>query len=273
MVTGSARDRRCPGCGAEVGERARDCPRCGAPLDRESGLATVVVLVVAAVMAGAAIIAMRGQPDAENRRPPQTQAAVVLTEALTQTPTLESTPSSTSTPIAGEGEPAATDTSTPDLPTATPVPTGTPTASPSPSPTPVPTETPTAVPTAVPTATEVPTSTPRVHVVRSGDTLSTIASQYGTTVAAILEANPGLTQYSMLSIGQEIALPFEGEAAAPSETAGSGNTVVYTIRGGDTLLGVALQYDLTVDDILAVNPGMTEGTMLRVGQEILVPVP
>jgi len=47
-----------------------------------------------------------------------------------------------------------------------------------------------------------------VHVVASGDTLSTIAQRYGVTIANIIEAN-SLTNPNRLSIGQELVIPQE----------------------------------------------------------------
>lgn len=59
-----------------------------------------------------------------------------------------------------------------------------------------------------PAAEPVPTppATPRVHVIRSGDTLDGIARSYGTTVAALREANPGLNPRRLIP-GREVRLP------------------------------------------------------------------
>lgn len=45
-----------------------------------------------------------------------------------------------------------------------------------------------------------------IYVVRSGDTLGAIASRYGVTVRAIMDAN-GLTNPDTLSLGQELIIP------------------------------------------------------------------
>lgn len=45
-----------------------------------------------------------------------------------------------------------------------------------------------------------------IYVVRSGDTLGAIASRYGVTVRAIMQAN-GLTNPDTLSLGQELIIP------------------------------------------------------------------
>jgi len=59
--------------------------------------------------------------------------------------------------------------------------------------------------TSVPFATPTPQSQPTIHVVRSGDTLYSIANRYGATVQAIMAAN-GLTNYNIY-IGQRLRIP------------------------------------------------------------------
>jgi len=46
-----------------------------------------------------------------------------------------------------------------------------------------------------------------VHVVAAGDSLSSIAAQYGVELADLLAANPGLTEDTPIQIGQEITIP------------------------------------------------------------------
>jgi LysM repeat protein len=86
----------------------------------------------------------------------------------------------------------------------TTIPTPTPAVSATATSTPPVTRTPTTTPTPTP---ETPSATaePRVHVVEPGDTLSGIAELYGTTVEALLAANPGLTED--LDVGQQIIIP------------------------------------------------------------------
>ena len=58
-------------------------------------------------------------------------------------------------------------------------------------------------PVAPPPQPETPT---RVYVVRSGDTLATIAEANGTTVARLLELNPGIDPVA-LTVGSRIRVP------------------------------------------------------------------
>jgi LysM repeat protein len=61
-------------------------------------------------------------------------------------------------------------------------------------------------PTPLPTFTPASTPTPVIYVVKANDTLLSIALEFGTTVAAIQQAN-GIINPSSLQIGQELIIP------------------------------------------------------------------
>ena len=46
------------------------------------------------------------------------------------------------------------------------------------------------------------------HIVQRGESLSIIAQRYGTTVQAILAANPSITNPNLIFAGQTIFVPF-----------------------------------------------------------------
>jgi hypothetical protein len=96
-------------------------------------------------------------------------------------------------------------------------PTPSPTPSPSPSPSIAPTPTvasspslaepsPTLASTAAPTSTPTPAPTPHTYVVKKGDTLSTIAAQFGTTAQAIANAS-GIKVTDTINPGQVLIIP------------------------------------------------------------------
>ncbi|EFO81204.1 Peptidoglycan-binding LysM [Oscillochloris trichoides DG-6] len=93
------------------------------------------------------------------------------------------------------------------LPTLTPRPSATPTATATPLPTPTPTETPTPTPEP-PTPTPEPPAGGRTYTVAAGDSLRSIAEQFGVSIEAILQAN-NLTpaQGDALRVGQELIIP------------------------------------------------------------------
>lgn len=86
---------------------------------------------------------------------------------------------------------------------------------------------------------------PTTHKVRSGDTLSAIASKYGVTVSQ-LQAWNGLSG-STITVGQSLAL--KGASAASTTS----KSTVYTVRRGDSLGAIAERYDCTVAEIKSWN--------------------
>ena len=109
-------------------------------------------------------------------------------------------------PVSVPPPPTATPTAT-----ATSIPTATRTLEPTITltPTPIPpTPTPTSTPTRTPTSTPTVTPTPEflIYTVQAGDNFSGIALRFGTSVAVIEAANPGVSSNS-LQIGQQIRIP------------------------------------------------------------------
>ena len=100
------------------------------------------------------------------------------------------------------------------------------------------------------------TTSTDTYTVKSGDTLYAIANKYNTTVDALKSLN-NLTSNS-LSIGQTLKIP-----------SSSSDNVVYTVKSGDTLYGIAEEFGTTVSAITKLNNLST--TTLSIGQKLLLP--
>ena len=96
------------------------------------------------------------------------------------------------------------------------------------TPTPFPGRDDTVTPTPPPTPTPTPTPT-GIYTIKSGDTLSGIASAQGTTVSALMAANPQITDPNLIYAGNNINIPqagAPGQPGAPGVTPGEGKEVL-----------------------------------------------
>lgn len=146
---------------------------------------------------------------------------------------------------------------------------------------------------------------PRIasYIVQPGDTLGTIAAQLGTSIDALAAAN-GLTDVNVITVGQRLVLPaganIPGSGTTPISNTGNGGGVpapepaattggstfppapswsrpsattgstTYEVQPGDSLLGIALQHNRTVEEVAAAN-GIKNHNRIRIGQVLTIP--
>jgi murein DD-endopeptidase MepM/ murein hydrolase activator NlpD len=110
-------------------------------------------------------------------------------------------------------------------------------------------------PVAVNTSVQDGSSLLQTYVVRSGDTLTGIASHYGVSMMTLWWANK-LTAKDQLHVGQKLVIP-------------PVSGLVVTVQAGDTLASLATKYNVDPADILAVN--QIEDPNLIIGQTLILP--
>ena len=160
----------------------------------------------------------------------------------------------------GSGAASPTPTPSPSTSTASPSPTSSGSATPTPS----------------------PTQTYVEYKVVSGDTLSRIATRFGVTVSAIMQAN-AMSNADYIYVGQILRIPTTSTvtsvtpsptktsaapAASASQTSPAAKT--YTVAAGDTLWSIANKNGVTVAQLQSANK-ISNPNLIRVGQVLTIP--
>jgi murein DD-endopeptidase MepM/ murein hydrolase activator NlpD len=137
----------------------------------------------------------------------------------------------------------------------------------------------------------------QTYIVQSGDTLYSIAVKFGTTIAAIQQAN-NIADPNTLAVGQRLLIP--GAVAqnavtpqptargptpsapstaqpAPTQVAAGQNppsqeaeTETYIVKAGDTLASIAAAFGVPLAELQRIN-NIVNPNLLNVGQRLIIP--
>jgi LysM repeat protein len=107
-----------------------------------------------------------------------------------------------------------------------------------------------------------------VYKVRLGDTLGSIARQFGVTTDALIRLN-SLTNPDVLLVGQELKIPGQQGPSAQTDS-GQASGGVYVVTKGDTLSSIAKRFGVSLAEMQKMN-GITNPDQIVVGQKLRVP--
>jgi LysM repeat protein len=111
-----------------------------------------------------------------------------------------------------------------------------------------------------------------------GDTLTRIASRFGTSISSILQANPQITNPNLIYVGQDLEIPTGDTTPTPTPPPGTTptptppptGTQTYIVQSGDTLSAIARRFNTTVAAIAQAS-GITNVNLIYVGQRLTIP--
>lgn len=111
------------------------------------------------------------------------------------------------------------------------------------------------------------------YTVKSGDTLSAIASKYNMTVNALATLN-GISNPNLIYPGQTLRVADSDKGGSVSNKAtapiaNNGSTNSYIVRSGDTLSGIASRYGMSTSALASLN-GISNANLIYPGQVIKV---
>jgi LysM repeat protein len=137
------------------------------------------------------------------------------------------------------------------------------------------------------------------YTVKEGDTMAGIAARFGVSLQDLRDANPSLDP-GRLPIGQTVRLPASNDAPAAASTAAPAPTKppeatateappteapptvalptstpsslgqTYVVQDGDIPVRIAEKFGITVEELLAANPGI-DPTNLHIGDVLIIP--
>jgi membrane-bound lytic murein transglycosylase D len=110
------------------------------------------------------------------------------------------------------------------------------------------------------------------HTVRNGETLWSVARNYGVSVDALAAENK-LSPTARVAKGQKLWIPtvsYEGatKLAANSERSDTIQRATYVVQSGDTLSQIAKRFRVEIHDLVTWNK--LSGQIIRVGQKLIL---
>lgn len=106
------------------------------------------------------------------------------------------------------------------------------------------------------------------YVVKSGDTLWSIARKFGVTANELKEFN-NLTS-NLLTVGQVLQIPTPKAPVEPTPPVIPPSDNTYTVASGDSLWSIARKFGVTVQELRNLNNLTSD--LLSLGQVLLIPI-
>ncbi len=102
------------------------------------------------------------------------------------------------------------------------------------------------------------------HKVKQGETLFSLSQKYYISVEEIIESNP-VVKYG-LKTDQILKIP---NSFKKNREDRKPDYFLYTVKADDTLYSISIKYNLTVEDLLKLNPDAKNG--IKIGQSLKIP--
>ena len=109
-----------------------------------------------------------------------------------------------------------------------------------------------------------------IHIVSPGETLYAIARKYQVSPQEVMDANPSVTDFEKLTVGQELKILLKKPGPPVITQVDEKDSVInHIVQKGESLFGISQQYKVPIDSIVAWNPDLSDKP-LRKGQELKI---
>lgn len=102
-----------------------------------------------------------------------------------------------------------------------------------------------------------------IYKIVSGDSLGKIAKSNNVPLESLIKANPQIKNPNMISVGQDIVIP-QQEIRQSEESKLGG----YEVQAGDTLSKIASKNNISLNQLISLNPQIKDINSISIGQKI-----
>lgn len=114
------------------------------------------------------------------------------------------------------------------------------------------------------------------YIVARGDTLKSLANRFGTSMDTLASWN-AIYNYNLIYEGQRLTVPNgsgvpgPGPTPAPQPAPAPSPAGTYVVQWGDTMRKIAARLNVSLSDLLAVNPQIGNPNLIFFGQVVNIP--
>ena len=111
-----------------------------------------------------------------------------------------------------------------------------------------------------------------VHTVAKKETVYSISKKYSISMNDLLDANPGVGE--VIKKGQQLVIPMHAVKVQDEqvlEVAKQDSLMHHVVKKGETLYAISKIYEVSIDDIVEVNNGLTN--TIKEGMTLRIPLP
>ncbi|MFB9279205.1 LysM peptidoglycan-binding domain-containing protein [Cohnella cellulosilytica] len=104
----------------------------------------------------------------------------------------------------------------------------------------------------------------KIHIVKQGDSLYSIAQKYGVSLEDVLKANPGISNPDVIDVGMKVKIPTQPKTAL-------GVIHQHIVKQGDTLWKLSKAWGIQLTDLIKANPQLKNPNALLTGEVVNIP--
>ncbi len=106
----------------------------------------------------------------------------------------------------------------------------------------------------------------------AGDSMFSIAQRFGVSLNALIAANPHITDPNQLFPCDVLCVPCPQTGRVPASCP-SGFQGQYTVQAGDSMFSIAQRFGVSLNELIAANPHITDPNVISPCDVLCVPCP